>query len=90
MAHDEVQLVFQQGVGLASGQGYDPKVMLQWSDDGGRTWSSERWRALGKMGEYRKRGPTWNALGSARDRCYRFAISDPVRRTLILATTEAA
>lgn len=89
LAHDEVALVFQQGVGLISGQGYDPKVMLQWSDDGGRTWSSERWRSLGKIGQTKIKGPTWHALGTARDRVYRFSISDPVRRTLILATTEA-
>lgn len=83
-----VELVFEQGVGLPSGQGEIPKVMLRWSDDGGRTWSSEHWRSLGKIGEYRRR-TVWNRVGQARDRVYEYAITDPVRRTLILATTDA-
>jgi len=89
MIHQRLELVFEQGVGLSSGQGADPQVMLDWSDDGGRTWSAQRFRSMGKIGEYRRR-TVWNQLGQARDRVYRYQISDPVRRTLILATTEAA
>jgi len=83
-----LELVFEQGVGLPVGQGADPKIMLRWSDTGGRKWSSEHWRSFGKIGEYTKRA-VWNRLGQARDRVYEYAISDPVRRTLILATTDA-
>lgn len=83
--HDRLELIFEQGVGLTSGQGSDPQVMLQFSDDGGRTWSNEKWRALGRIGEYKTR-TVWNRLGHSRDRVYRYAISDPVRRTLIGAT----
>ena len=86
--HSRVELVFEQGVGIVTGQGADPQVMLQFSDDGGRTWSSEKWRSMGLIGQFRRRS-IWNRLGQARDRIYRYAISDPVRRTLILATTEA-
>jgi hypothetical protein len=86
--HNRVELVFEQGVGLSTGQGSDPQVMLQFSDDGGRTWSTEKWRGLGRIGEFKRRA-CWNRLGQARDRIYRFSISDPVPRTLILATTEA-
>lgn len=82
-----LELVFEQGVGLTSGQGSDPQVMIRWSDDGGRTWSNEKWRSLGRIGEFRKR-VRLNRLGQARDRVYEYAISDPVRRTLILATTD--
>jgi hypothetical protein len=85
--HSRLELVFETGVGLASGQGSDPQVMLRWSDDGGRTWSNEASRGLGRIGEFRQRA-CWNRLGQARDRVYEYAISDPVRRTLILATTE--
>jgi hypothetical protein len=87
--HSRVELVFEQGVGLSTGQGSDPQVMLQFSDDGGRTWSTEKWRGLGRIGEYKRRA-IWNRLGQARDRIYRFAVSDPVPRTLIFATTESA
>lgn len=87
MVHPRLELVFEQGVGT-TGQGADPQVMLRWSDDGGRKWSSEYWRRLGRAGEFRRR-TCWNRIGMARDRVYEYAISDPVRRTLILATTEA-
>lgn len=87
LTHSRIELVFEQGVGIPSGQGADPQVMLRHSDDGGRTWSSERWRGLGKMGEFRRRA-IWNRNGQARDRVYEYSISDPVRRTLILATAD--
>jgi hypothetical protein len=85
--HSRVELVFEQGVGLLTGQGSDPQVMLRFSDDGGRKWSNEKWRSLGATGQYRSRC-IWSRLGSSRDRIYEFAVSDPVRRTLMLATTE--
>lgn len=88
LTHACVELVFEQGVGTVSGQGVDPQAMLQFSDDGGRIWSNERWRSLGRIGRYKARA-RWLRNGKARDRVYRFAISDPVRRTLILATTKS-
>ena len=86
--HSRVELVFEQGVGLVTGQGSDPQVMLQFSDDGGRTWSNERWRSMGRIGEYKTR-TIWLRNGKSRDRIYRYSISDPVRRNLILATTKS-
>ncbi len=86
--HGRLELVFEQGTGTLTGAGSDPKVMLRWSDDGGRTWSNEHWRNLGKIGEFRRR-TVWYRLGQARDRVYEYAVSDPVRRTLIFATLEA-
>lgn len=87
--HASLELVFEQGVGVGTGQGVDPKVMLQFSDDGGRTWSNEIWRQLGKAGEFR-RTALFNRLGQSRDRVYRYGISDPVRRTLIQAILKNA
>lgn len=80
--HSKLELQFEQGVGTTTVT--DPQVMLDWSDDGGRTWSSEHWRSLGAMGAYRSRA-IWRRLGRSRDRVYRYAISDPVRRTLVQA-----
>ncbi len=63
--------------------GADPQIMLDWSDDGGRTWSLlKKWRSLGKMGEYRKR-LRWLKMGQARQRVLRLIVTDPVRRNLI-------
>lgn len=88
ITHQRLELVFESGVGLNLGQGSDPQVMLDWSDDGGRTWSAQRFRPLGKIGDFKSRS-IWNQLGQARDRVYRYQITDPVRRTLILATTDS-
>lgn len=87
--HKRLELVFETGVGLQNGQGSAPRVMLDWSDNGGRNWSSEYWRDLGAIGQYQTRA-YWNRIGRARDRVYRYTISDPVRRTLMQATLNAA
>lgn len=79
-----LELDFQQGVGLTSGQGSDPMVMIDWSNDGGMTWSNEQHRSLGRIGEYGNR-TRLNRAGVARDRVFRIAISDPIRRTFIKA-----
>lgn len=84
LRHQRLELVFETGVGLVTGQGSDPQAMLRFSDDGGRTWSNEHWRSLGAMGAYRTRA-AWNRLGMARDRVYEVSVSDPVRRTLVEA-----
>jgi hypothetical protein len=81
ISHSLLELCFESGVGLQTGQGSNPLVMLQFSDDGGRTWSSERTASLGEIGEYKTR-VRFTRLGASRDRVYRFALSDPVRRTM--------
>lgn len=61
--------------------GYDPQVMLRWSDDGGHTWSSEHWASMGKIGQYYRR-VFWRRLGMTlklRDRVYEISGTDPVK-----------
>lgn len=65
------------GVGLATGQGSDPQCMLDWSDDGGKTWGNELTAGFGPIGEYRYRCQ-WNALGAFSQRALRVRITDPV------------
>lgn len=80
-AHHSLQLDCESGVGLNSGQGSDPQVMLRWSDDGGHTWSNERWVSIGAIGEYGKRA-IWRRLGMTmklRDRVYEVSGTDPVK-----------
>lgn len=77
-----LQVDMEPGVGLSSGQGSDPQAMLRWSDDGGRTWSSEHWRSMGRLGQYRTRA-IWRRLGQSRDRVYELAITDPVKRVIV-------
>jgi hypothetical protein len=79
---EDLQIFMQSGVGLISGQGSDPQIMLQWSDDGGKTFGNEHWRSFGPLGEYRRRA-RWQRMGRARDRVYKFAITDPVPRVIV-------
>lgn len=84
-----LQVDFEPGVGLATGQGSDPQAMLQWSNDGGFTWSSEAWASIGQIGEHKARA-RWRRLGAARDRVFRVTISDPVKVAIVGASIEAA
>jgi hypothetical protein len=76
--HDRLEIVFEAGVGLTTGQGSNPQVMLDKSDDGGKTWHSLPNRSIGGIGEYNNRA-IWHNLGSSRQRVYRAAVSDPVK-----------
>ena len=75
--HDRLEIVLETGVGATTGQGTDPKIMLEYSDDGGKTWTSMPDKSFGPLGEYLDRC-VWYNLGSARRRVYRAACSDPV------------
>ena len=72
----------ETGVGLNSGQGSDPQIMMMYSDDGGRTWSNELWRSLGLIGQYKTRA-IWRRLGQFRQRQIKLTISDPVRKLVM-------
>ncbi len=95
-AQHSLQLDCESGVGLVTGQGSNPQVMLRWSDDGGHTWSSEHWRSMGQIGQYGKR-VIWRRLGMTtkiRDRVYEVSGTDPVKiaimgAELILSPTNA-
>jgi hypothetical protein len=84
----ELQIQFQPGVGLSTGQGEDPQAMLRWSNDGGSTWSNEYWTSIGKQGKYLNRA-IWRRLGWSRDRVFEVSISDPVKAVIISANLKA-
>jgi len=80
----QLQIQFQPGVGLSTGQGSNPQAMLKWSNDGGSTWSNEHWTTIGLIGNYKNRA-IWRRLGLARDRIYEVSVSDPVKAVIISA-----
>lgn len=80
--HDRLEIICQTGVGLTTGQGSDPQIMLDYSDDSGKTFRSLPNRSLGAIGRYSDR-VVWQRLGSTpKSRVYRGAVSDPVPLTL--------
>lgn len=84
--HTRLEVLMEPGVGLTSGYGSDPEVMLRWSEDG-YTWSNTITRAFGQLGQYDKR-VVFNRLGSARNRIYEVAIDAPVKRVILGATAD--
>jgi hypothetical protein len=75
-----LQIDMQTGIGLNSGQGSVPTVLLRWSDDGGHNWSnyhSANAGAIGRTGTrvfFRRLGDT----EKLRDRVYELSGTDPV------------
>jgi len=84
-AQHSLQLDCESGVGLVTGQGSDPEIMLRWSDDGGHTWSNEHLSKVGKIGQYYRR-VFWRRLGMTlklRDRVYEISQTDPVKTVIV-------
>lgn len=76
------------GTGLQlDGNSPVPQCMLQWSDDGGASWSNEYWVSLGKIGANLTRA-IWRRLGKTRERVFRVKITDAVPVSLIDALIE--
>lgn len=77
-----LQVDFEPGVGLVTGQGNDPQAMLRISRDGGHTFGSQHWVTIGQIGMYLSRA-IWRNLGRARDFIFELSISDPVKIVII-------
>jgi len=87
--HSRLELLCEVGQGLISGQGSDPRVTLEMSNDGGETWHTLPTRSLGAIGNYKQR-VKWEALGTARHRVYRLSGADPVPFTMWGASLTAS
>jgi len=86
---ERLEIVVERGVGILSGQGSDPQIMMSYSDDGGNSWSAERWADMGEQGKYGSMIPlAWNDLGSFYERMFRFKVTDPVKVVLISANAD--
>lgn len=70
------ELDMETGKGLLSGQGSAPRIVMQYSDDGGRTWSNELWKDVGALGNYTAR-VRWSRLGSSRARVFKVKYTEP-------------
>jgi hypothetical protein len=75
MRFGSLQVDCEVGEGLA---GSDAKLMLRYSDDGGKVWSNWRYMTLGEIGRYQARARA-TMLGSGRDRVWNIRVSDAVQ-----------
>lgn len=78
---DKVELEVGVGVGLATGQGSDPKIYMQLSRDGGHTWGARLERSMGLMGKRLTRVIWQGPFGDfpPHGGVIRFGVSDPVQ-----------
>lgn len=87
MRYDALEVQILSGQGTSTGQGADPLMWLEQSNDGGFTWCASIQAGMGKIGQttYRAR---WRRLGRSRRRAFRVWGSDPVRTSLLDAWLE--
>ena len=78
----ELEATFEAGVGLTLGQGSDPKVVYEFSDNN-RVWSNEFVRSIGPIGEYGHE-TVWHRQGRFPNfRTVQLTVYDPVDANLI-------
>lgn len=72
-----LEFIMEMGTGLITGQGEDPKIMIEASYDGGKSWKPGSWLRIGRLGETAIRAE-WFNLMSFYDMMVRITTSDPV------------
>lgn len=77
-----LELEFKRGIGLLTGQGSDPEVMLRYSTDGGNTWSDTLRSTIGALGDFDAR-VFFYRLGQAGSFVFEITVSDPIEAVLI-------
>lgn len=78
-------LIMETGEGLLAGQGEDPRIMIEPSYDGGKTWESGSWARTGRLGEHTLK-VQWDNLATFYSMMLRITTSDPVNFNLFDAT----
>lgn len=82
----EIELTMEAGVG--NGDVADPVVRMDRSVNGGKTFTYERSRKMGKIGDYKRR-TIWRRNGRAsRYEIFRFTLSDAVKPVIIQLTAD--
>ncbi len=85
---DQLDVDIIPGVGVtgASAIAANPQLMLDWSDDGGHTWTGGRTASLGRAGE-RYAVASFHQLGATQraGRTFRLSCSSPVMRGILNA-----
>lgn len=74
-----LELIIEAGVSLVSAQS---QIIMQYSDDSGQTWSTERWAYIGQQGDYGYK-VQWFGLGGFVKRMFRFTMTDPIKWVLV-------
>jgi len=81
-----LELTMEAGVG--NDDVVNPKIRMDLSDDGGKTFKDDRTRSIGKIGEFKRR-TIWRRNGRfARFVVMRFTLSDAIKPVIIQLTAD--
>lgn len=78
----DVELLFDTGNGLTTGQGSDPQCELRYSFDYGRTWTDWEQGSLGTTGQSDTR-VRFTGPGTVRQCMFHVRVSDPIKRDFL-------
>lgn len=79
--YNRLEIGFETGVGLQTGQGSDPVCTLSLSKDGARTWTDPQPCSIGRAGQYFTT-VAFRRLGVAKSLTFKLRITDPVKRAI--------
>ena len=82
-----IEMDFEAGTALTTGQGSSPIMYFNQSRDGGRTWTDARETSMGLIGDYTRRA-FWTMCGTGRQVIPRFRVTDPIKTILLGATAD--
>lgn len=86
----KAKFIMETGVGILTtpeGVGENPRIMIEYSDDGGRTWVHGGWARVGRLGEFTLQ-VEWFNLGTFYERIVRISTTDPVNYSIYSATID--
>jgi hypothetical protein len=82
-----LEIMMNTGVGVISGQGDKPRIMIETSYDGGRTWRAGTWASTGRLGEFILKVELFN-MKSFYDCMVRFSTTDPVNYSVYSSSVD--
>ena len=77
----------ETGVGLIVGQGDNPRIIVEASYDGGRTWAAGAWPKVGRLGEFVLK-VKWDNMKTFYDCMLRISSTDPVNYSVYSANID--
>lgn len=81
------ELIMEKGVGTLSGQGENPRIMIEHSTDGGKSFGNGTWMKIGRLGETQIIAK-WDSLITFHDLIIRITVTDPVFISIYRATID--
>lgn len=82
-----LEILMEKGVGTISGQGENPKIIVDISYDGGRSWVPKGFIKIGRLGEFTIKVEVYS-LDSFYDAIFRITLSDPVIASIYSASID--